>query len=1044
MLPQFAWAADPTTNEASLDGTTLTITSTKAGNLDNGTISLAHLTAKSSITKIVLWGKFNDADLLAIKGNDGSGSYGDFTGVTEVDMADAKFVSNVYTGITGVSYKLFASTPSGSATIGDHAFAGGALYRSTSNSLKWNKLNYTLGEGTSVAALTNENEISGHNVNDYGKISSGVRYLKLKIDGESRNWEIDQETYPEETPVTASFDYDYRNNHLTDYNTDGQWVQVTVYTYYQLLANGPRDWESQSISEGESKQLQFIYADDDAKTADTGHPDGDNQYAIVGGTEYVYNGTTWLPASEVSDLPKYDQMKFTYWKGTLTKAVTSKYADENISEFIFDGCNLLTEVDYKGGNVTGFIHISGTASSLTVKIGKNVTKISSGAFNECEELSTLIFDTQDYSTTTADNVEGVSYPREMVIEGSAFLYCHNLTSTTANPIVIPNRVSAIGDNAFKEAGGKEDPIKEIYFEFERRFADDGTTPINGYNNTLLTIGSNAFSYCKGLKHISMPIRMTNMGDGIFQNSGLESFEIREDIEDAKVTTIPTDAFLACKLRDINIPRSVTEIKGGAFSNTPTIKTIRFQKQLPGYPQTPLIIRSGAFSGGDELNQELKDVYVDFTPEERLVVCEYNAFNFTSMVGQTNVANAKFAKLHFPDESWNYYQGDWKRGLAFKQTNLTAYKDGYNGKFGGIESESNCTGKGSDNPSNNTLNYSDGFYRPSSSTADGDYSKYVAPANGWQQFVYSDTEIEIEITRGSFMRTYSTNTAYVIPTFAEDDNTYNITAGEPMFKIYRITAFTDGFVEGVSDAGNASQAQAAVRKATATNVEVTDKNGYKYIPKETGLLMVGEVNADYVAYFANATFDETHLETSYPYELRDGQPINMLYPTCIAKQNLKGDGTDVQTSLTGQPSIVDDGEKVLVNSTVPYPYYDVSEVQFRFFGYNVVNNQFRRVKGAKFNRDKAYLKLPASLFHWTCEYTGDNTDSGSSTEVPSSARIALNFIDDEEGETTGIKQVNTILSHTDSNVFYTLEGVRLNARPTQRGIYIHNGRKIIIK
>lgn len=743
----------------------------------------------------------------------------------------------------------------------------------------------------------------------------------------------------------------------------------------------------------------------------------------------------------------YDQMKFTYWKGTLTEAVTSKYADENISEFIFDGCNLLTEVDYKGGNVTGFIHISGTASSLTVKIGKNVTKISSGAFNECEELSTLIFDTQDYSTTTADNVEGVSYPREMVIEGSAFLYCHNLTSTTANPIVIPNRVSAIGDNAFKEAGGKVEPIKEIYFEFERRYADnEKKIPINGYNGTELTIGSDAFSYCKGLKHISMPIRMTSMGDGIFQNSGLESFEIREDIEDAKVTTIPTDAFLACKLRDINIPRSVTEIKGGAFSNTPTIKTIRFQQQLET-PQHALIIRSGAFSGGDELNQELKDVYVDFTPEKRLVVCEYNAFNFTSMVGQTNVENAKFAKLHFPDESWNYYQGDWKRGLAFKQTNLTAYKDGYKGNFGGIATEEECTGKGSDDPSNNTLNYLDGFYRPSSSTADGAYSKYVAPANGWQQFVYSDTEIEIEITRGSFMRTYSTNTAYVIPTFAEDDNTYNITAGDPMFKIYRITAFTDGFIsegENISDPQDVTQAQAAVRKATATNVEVTDKNGYKYIPQKTGLLMVGNVNADYVAYFANATFDEDHTQTTYPYELRSEQPINMLYPTCIAEQNLKGDGTDVQTSLTGQPSIVDNKEKVLVNSTVPYPYYDVSEVQFRFFGYNVANNQFRRVKGAKFNRDKAYLKLPASLFHWTCEYTGDNTESGSSTEVPSSARIALNFIDDEEGETTGIKQVNTTLNHTDSNVFYTLEGVRLNARPTHRGIYIHNGRKIIIK
>ncbi len=1152
MLPQSVWA------DAVLTGTTLTITTTAAGQV-SGAVSSLSGDQKAAVKTIVLIGKFNSDDLVAIKGNDGSGTSGAFTGVTTVDMADAKFVVAVGYG-TVSSYKLFNETTSGTSYPYDHAIVGGELYKSTQSTLAWTFTGAPASEseGASVGTISDLSDTSVAPENALRKYQNGYKYLRMQVtkawvgpftDGPSdaidlsgssvtestintildndtdypidksvwfyryykwngsawveatsseydtaaaqgkyydnpsgvnlnyldpafgrdgfvmrvkvyytktaqaRSW-VEETTVDPGTPTIPSpeFEYVYRENHKEGF-VNNEWVRVINYEYYRLQGTGAWSWtvDPISYSDGVVQNITKKYATSGEKTADSSYPTGENQYAIVGGTEYIYD-EGWVLASDVTEAKDYGQMKFTYWKGSLTKAVTSKYADENINEFLFDGCNSLTEVDYKGGNVTGFIHISGADESLKVKIGKNVTKVSAAAFNGCTELRTL-----EFYTDADDDIVGATYPREMIIENDAFLACHNLTSSKEIPIVIPNRVSAIGNNAFKGAGGADEATcKNIYFDFERRY--DGSTPINGYNGTLLTIGTDAFAYCKGLKDISLPIRMTEMGDGIFQNSGLEHFEIREDIEDAKVTTIPSNAFLACKLKDIDIPGSVTEIQGGAFSNTPTIETIRFKLQTVGTgdggTQAPLIIHTGAFSGGNEKDQSLKDVYVDFKPSARMVVCEYNAFNFTSMVGQTSETSTQFAKLHFPntDDAWDFYQGNWKRGLAFKQTNLNAFKDGYTGKWGGVSSEADCVGFGTV-----PIDASTGKYHKA-----GYDDKYVAPANGWQQFTSTSTEIDIIIPWGTFMRTYSSKSAYVIPKFTQEESGHGITvhANEPMFDIYRITAFDDHFVtsgENQSNPNDETQARAAAREATATQVLKEDRIGRNYIPSNTGVIMVGKVNADYVVYFAKPDFTDM-TETTYPFNVTETN-TNYLYPTCIDDQDRDGTFTGETPNKTdskyseGAPRVTtnSDGQSIVtLNSTIPYPYYKAEDVQFRIFGYSPSINKFIRTEGAWSTRDKAYLKLPSSVFHWTCEYTGDNEGSGNGSGVtaPTTAgtrTITLNFIEDEEENgTTGIKQVNTTTQRMDSNVFYTLEGVRLNARPTQRGIYIHNGRKVVIK
>ncbi len=55
----------------------------------------------------------------------------------------------------------------------------------------------------------------------------------------------------------------------------------------------------------------------------------------------------------------------------------------------------------------------------------------------------------------------------------------------------------------------------------------------------------------------------------------------------------------------------------------------------------------------------------------------------------------------------------------------------------------------------------------------------------------------------------------------------------------------------------------------------------------------------------------------------------------------------------------------------------------------------------------------------------------------SSAIELNF----DGETTNI---NANVNPNANSGWYTLDGCRLNGKPTTSGIYVNNGRKVVIK
>ena len=109
------------------------------------------------------------------------------------------------------------------------------------------------------------------------------------------------------------------------------------------------------------------------------------------------------------------------------------------------------------------------------------------------------------------------------------------------------------------------------------------------------------------------------------------------------------------------------------------------------------------------------------------------------------------------------------------------------------------------------------------------------------------------------------------------------------------------------------------------------------------------------------------------------------------------------------------------------------------GYNEVTGQvvegeeafYRASATATLGANKAYLQLLTEKVM-------------PSNGKPANSRMAIIFVDDESGsETTALDGVNSTETISSDSGYYTLSGVKVE-RPTKSGIYIKNGKKIIIK
>lgn len=551
-----------------------------------------------------------------------------------------------------------------------------------------------------------------------------------------------------------------------------------------------------------------------------------------------------------------------------------------------------------------------------------------------------------------------------------------------------------------------------------------TLTLSAGDFTGTTLGNNITH----LETVNIQNQVTALGSGMFNQAGKEGTgnDATQHLttvtfqDGCKIRTLPNSVFKDTGIRNLSVPSSVELIEAEAFSSCQSLETVTFVNTNPN----PLVIKNNAFQQSDHI----KDIYLNVNPKDRLLICEYNAFDYHSMEGQT-AEGSEMATLHFAEKNFDYYAGEWKKGMAFSQSELNAFKDGIE-----IKDENEQVKYAKPNTQDPTAWGDNGFGAIESygDDVDGYYhnpkggnTKY-APANGWQQFAKTASDREIEIIGNVYM-TYSTDTPYSLP------------KGIVAFRV------TD-YKEATTDANGKTKNGRLVLKMI------------NQVPTETGMLLISTdqyvvKNTTDISVFFFGDPDGTPAKYHYTMGEAGDATSNYLAPAVH--------GIAVGPVSKGEPNVVTGAIDV-----------DGRPFTHRNFILRKSDHRFVRTTKGTMPDNRAFLSLPKELFTndnetadegpnpWNTKAgdafsTYETTKYDASNGGESGAKTNMFFEYDVEkygmiwplikdegpsGITTGIKNMNL---ETVQEGIYTLQGVKVSA-PSTKGIYIVNGKKVIIK
>ena len=233
---------------------------------------------------------------------------------------------------------------------------------------------------------------------------------------------------------------------------------------------------------------------------------------------------------------------------------------------------------------------------------------------------------------------------------------------------------------------------------------------------------------------------------------------------------------------------------------------------------------------------------------------------------------------------------------------------------------------------------------------------------------------------------------------------------------------------------------------------------KYVPANVGVVLIGEAPDDGKTYKNSDKLAFSLLERTE----ESVEPGGDYRDVWTKAAEYKKAGDQWNNYLVPTVTAVNDLGNVKVESgKITYRYFGLgnyystnyhkslgdTDTQEDYIGF------FRFTANGKSGANKAYLSIPANsevdngigATYGYIDYNGQllgNKYDDSESNIPSKfAKMALVFDDLVDGnETTGIKELET--KKMNNNKYYNLQGIEI-AHPV-KGIYIHNGKKIIVK
>lgn len=510
-------------------------------------------------------------------------------------------------------------------------------------------------------------------------------------------------------------------------------------------------------------------------------------------------------------------------------------------------------------------------------------------------------------------------------------------------------------------------------------------------NTVMTIGQNAFNNCSSLTSVTIPESVTSIGESTFSYCrSLTTVTIPES-----VTSIGEYAFSYCSgLTSVTIPESVTCIDRDTFSGCSSLTSVTI-------PESVTSIEDNAFQYCSSLTSIVLPNVSNVYAQAFYGCTQLRSVTMPIENGPTYISSKAFANCsnleEFNVSTYWRYQGTEPNEIAYVSS------DAFEGSF--VEYA--------------TLHVPEaaiGLYKADATwgkfgtiTSLGSASKYYklfVEVNEKGKVMYGEAENVKTITGATqtfdvkeqedIVLTLTANDGYKLDKVTVNgvDKTSAVTA-EGKLTISSVTGDQTVNVAFVLDGNSVAVTIGELGAATFCCTEALDFSGTDdvkaYIVSafqpSTGKVTLTRIT-DVPAGTGIVVLGEAG---TYDIPLGAGQTyvMNMLVGTTAAKTLNKTEGANSNFILA-------DGENGV-------GFYAVSS-------------------GSTLDAGKAYLALPTSA-------------------LPTNAQsIGLRFGDG----TTNVRSMEKGELDNEAGAWFTIDGRRLDAQPTTRGLYIVNGKKVIVK
>ena len=725
----------------------------------------------------------------------------------------------------------------------------------------------------------------------------------------------------------------------------------------------------------------------------------------------MYNGMLFSIQKFVSVSSQENAVEFCGWT-TLTDLSTDAKKDAALADAQFNAIRKVGEitipetvtaaVTYEGvlqGNATYKVTMlranlfraasSGVTSQITkITIPKTVEHIESRCFDECVNMTEFVIE---------GATDGTSQLKE--IDSHAFLNCKKLASIT-----LPNTVTYLGDddpNSIEGSGMFEGCESLTSFTFPSSYASNNlpgftfkncknltTINWNGYNPKRLN--SCAFWNCDKITWSQIPQSVEELGDNCFYDcAALTSVDL------SKIKKMDTGVFWATPLTSVEWPAAVTEIPANTFWACGQLTTI---KGIPGQP--------GAWDNITKIGANAFNMCTALTTIK--LPAELKTIDAQAFRTCINLATVDYGtKVETIGDGAFWYTGALKK-FFFKGSVKTLGADAFR------ESGLTCVHLKGD------MTISKEAFMNCTSLK---YVEFPATSSATQPLTYVAESMFAGCTSLPFITLPSTVTEI-------KDNAFNGCSSLKYVNILAASPATLGANAFPTTAGvYVKPSKLSTYQANAAWNAYNPKDTYE----QTLATKYASFDHDFPVSFVAKNGHEALEAYVGPSTYRVTQPtkvqkiLKMIKVTSTAANEgvlLKG---EVGITYTYQIAETDPG--LYTGNRVIGVREDTTLVQTETDGKSnwVLQPDYKLhlVSNGTIKSGRAYVH----------ETNDGDTNFGAKG-------IYLSFALDEEKNTTGIDSVENKKAD-EENVYYTLSGVRV-INPTEKGVYIKNGKKVIIR